>query len=299
MGRKAISPTETCISCCCHSRSLDLFFPTLHLLFCSVHFLSPLPSTGHHSCLRQINMLFAPFANCSLGEFYTSPPLFISLKAFFNVKGMRNECIQRLSVGDCIVVGEPCCRLTFSLIKRQKTILNSKENKAWSLWFYLKTRLCLLVCSTLFSSACLQMVASDGVQQSSPVTVNILVLDANDNTPTFAEVSYSVEVFTDMQPGETVLQVINPAIVLSPPSLSFGVLLWLPALRLRLCRHHTESLTHTRSFMLKANNDNNPEHCVDRRTPGTVPIISSAVMTEESVRMFLSLSSVHRLGRTF
>uniref|UniRef100_A0A8D3BG94 Protocadherin-15 n=1 Tax=Scophthalmus maximus TaxID=52904 RepID=A0A8D3BG94_SCOMX len=51
-----------------------------------------------------------------------------------------------------------------------------------------------------------RMVASDGVQQSIPVTVNILVLDANDNTPTFAEVSYSVEVFTDMQPGETVLQ---------------------------------------------------------------------------------------------
>ncbi|XP_030298236.1 protocadherin-15 isoform X6 [Sparus aurata] len=50
------------------------------------------------------------------------------------------------------------------------------------------------------------MVASDGVQQSSPVTVNILVIDANDNTPTFAEVSYSVEVFTDMQPGETVIQ---------------------------------------------------------------------------------------------
>ncbi|XP_072246982.1 protocadherin-15-like [Leuresthes tenuis] len=50
------------------------------------------------------------------------------------------------------------------------------------------------------------MVASDGVQQSSPVTVNILVIDANDNTPTFAEVSYSVEVFTDMQLGETVLQ---------------------------------------------------------------------------------------------
>lgn len=63
------------------------------------------------------------------------------------------------------------------------------------------------------------MVASDGVQQSSPVTVNILVIDANDNTPTFAEVSYSVEVFTDMQPGETVLQVINPTIALSPFSL--------------------------------------------------------------------------------
>lgn len=86
------------------------------------------------------------------------------------------------------------------------------------------------------------MVASDGVQQSSPVTVNILVIDANDNTPTFAEVSYSVEVFTDMQPGETVLQVINP-IVLSPFSLSFGLLLWHSALRLRLCLRHTESLS--------------------------------------------------------
>ncbi|XP_061645616.1 protocadherin-15-like isoform X3 [Phyllopteryx taeniolatus] len=50
------------------------------------------------------------------------------------------------------------------------------------------------------------MVASDGVQQSGPVTVNILVIDANDNTPTFAQVSYSVDLFTDMQPGETVLQ---------------------------------------------------------------------------------------------
>uniref|UniRef100_A0A8C2ZGN5 Protocadherin-15 n=1 Tax=Cyclopterus lumpus TaxID=8103 RepID=A0A8C2ZGN5_CYCLU len=50
------------------------------------------------------------------------------------------------------------------------------------------------------------MVASDGVQQSIPVTVNILVIDANDNTPMFDEVSYSVEVFTDMQLGETVLQ---------------------------------------------------------------------------------------------
>uniref|UniRef100_A0A672J348 Protocadherin-15 n=1 Tax=Salarias fasciatus TaxID=181472 RepID=A0A672J348_SALFA len=60
--------------------------------------------------------------------------------------------------------------------------------------------------TNIFAHLCLQMVASDGVQQSSPVTVNILVIDANDNTPTFAEVSYSVEVFTDMQPGETVLQ---------------------------------------------------------------------------------------------
>lgn len=74
------------------------------------------------------------------------------------------------------------------------------------------------------------MSASDGVQQSGPVTVNILVVDANDNTPTFGEVSYSVEVFTDMQPGETVLQVINQACPRPPvppffstvhPSLSF------------------------------------------------------------------------------
>uniref|UniRef100_A0A3Q3DXS1 Protocadherin-15 n=1 Tax=Hippocampus comes TaxID=109280 RepID=A0A3Q3DXS1_HIPCM len=50
------------------------------------------------------------------------------------------------------------------------------------------------------------MVASDGVQRSGPVTVNILVVDANDNAPTFAQVSYSVDLFTDMQPGETVLQ---------------------------------------------------------------------------------------------
>ncbi|KAG1936095.1 protocadherin-15 [Pimephales promelas] len=48
--------------------------------------------------------------------------------------------------------------------------------------------------------------ASDGVQESSPVTVNITVIDANDNTPTFPNVSYSVNVYTDMQPGDTVLQ---------------------------------------------------------------------------------------------
>lgn len=91
-----------------------------------------------------------------------------------------------------------------------------------------------------FSCLCLQMVASDGVQQSIPVTVNILVIDANDNTPTFAEVSYSIEVFTDMQPGETVLQVINPAIVLSPllplfwslaPALCFYAFVFVPVVQ--------------------------------------------------------------------
>ncbi|XP_038592050.1 protocadherin-15-like isoform X1 [Micropterus salmoides] len=48
--------------------------------------------------------------------------------------------------------------------------------------------------------------ASDGVQHSIPVTVTITVLDANDNTPTFANVSYNVNLFTDKMPGETVLQ---------------------------------------------------------------------------------------------
>uniref|UniRef100_A0A8C1YVD5 Protocadherin-15 n=1 Tax=Cyprinus carpio TaxID=7962 RepID=A0A8C1YVD5_CYPCA len=52
----------------------------------------------------------------------------------------------------------------------------------------------------------LTLVASDGVQQSRPVTVDILVIDANDNTPTFSQVSYSVEIFTNMLPGETILQ---------------------------------------------------------------------------------------------
>uniref|UniRef100_A0A8C1LAW9 Protocadherin-15 n=1 Tax=Cyprinus carpio TaxID=7962 RepID=A0A8C1LAW9_CYPCA len=54
--------------------------------------------------------------------------------------------------------------------------------------------------------SCLEnLVASDGVQQSRPVMVDILVIDANDNTPTFSQVSYSVEIFTNMLPGETVL----------------------------------------------------------------------------------------------
>ncbi|KAF4085313.1 hypothetical protein AMELA_G00115940 [Ameiurus melas] len=49
------------------------------------------------------------------------------------------------------------------------------------------------------------MMASDGVHQSSPVAVNIMVIDANDNTPTFPNVSYSASVYTDMQAGEVVL----------------------------------------------------------------------------------------------
>lgn len=58
-----------------------------------------------------------------------------------------------------------------------------------------------------FLSFSFQLSASDGVQQSAPVPVTITVLDANDNTPTFSNVSYSVNLFTDMMPGETVLQV--------------------------------------------------------------------------------------------
>uniref|UniRef100_A0A4W6E4J8 Protocadherin-15 n=1 Tax=Lates calcarifer TaxID=8187 RepID=A0A4W6E4J8_LATCA len=45
-----------------------------------------------------------------------------------------------------------------------------------------------------------------GVQQSIPVTVTITVLDANDNTPTFANVSYNVNLFTNMMPGESIIQ---------------------------------------------------------------------------------------------
>ncbi|XP_007470377.1 PREDICTED: protocadherin-15, partial [Lipotes vexillifer] len=48
--------------------------------------------------------------------------------------------------------------------------------------------------------------AFDGVQESEPVTVNIRVMDANDNTPTFPEISYDVYVYTDMNPGDSVIQ---------------------------------------------------------------------------------------------
>ncbi|XP_056351491.1 protocadherin-15 isoform X2 [Oenanthe melanoleuca] len=50
------------------------------------------------------------------------------------------------------------------------------------------------------------MTASDGVQESVPVTVNILVIDANDNTPTFSNISYNVKIYTDMRPGEGVIK---------------------------------------------------------------------------------------------
>ncbi|NXA43465.1 PCD15 protein, partial [Eudromia elegans] len=50
------------------------------------------------------------------------------------------------------------------------------------------------------------MTASDGVQESAPVTVNIVVLDANDNSPTFSNISYNVKIYTDMGPGDGVIK---------------------------------------------------------------------------------------------
>ncbi|XP_057271594.1 LOW QUALITY PROTEIN: protocadherin-15 [Pezoporus wallicus] len=50
------------------------------------------------------------------------------------------------------------------------------------------------------------MTASDGVQESIPVTVNILVIDANDNSPTFSNISYNVKIYTDMRPGEGIIK---------------------------------------------------------------------------------------------
>lgn len=136
------------------------------------------------------------------------------------------------------------------------------------------------------------MVASDGVQQSSPVTVKIVVIDANDNTPTFGEVSYSVQVFTNMQPGETVLQVINPTI--SSPT--FLLFFQSPAPTLRTAPPSLSPITQNFSlkcsFMLYKNNHNNQVHCVDRQTAGTFPIFFppiSAVVTVKSEKMLFYL----------
>ncbi|KAM4702797.1 protocadherin-15 [Rhinophrynus dorsalis] len=52
----------------------------------------------------------------------------------------------------------------------------------------------------------LSMVASDGTQESAPVTVNILVIDANDNSPTFSNISYNVKIYTDMAPGSSIIR---------------------------------------------------------------------------------------------
>lgn len=53
------------------------------------------------------------------------------------------------------------------------------------------------------------MTASDGVQESAPVTFNIVVIDANDNSPTFSNISYNVKIYTDMRPGEGIIKVIS------------------------------------------------------------------------------------------
>uniref|UniRef100_A0A8C5MN76 Protocadherin-15 n=1 Tax=Leptobrachium leishanense TaxID=445787 RepID=A0A8C5MN76_9ANUR len=50
------------------------------------------------------------------------------------------------------------------------------------------------------------IVASDGTQESSPVTVNILVIDANDNTPTFSSMSYNVHIYTDMTSEDSIIK---------------------------------------------------------------------------------------------
>ncbi|XP_068113953.1 protocadherin-15 [Hyperolius riggenbachi] len=49
------------------------------------------------------------------------------------------------------------------------------------------------------------IVASDGTQESSPVNVNIFIIDANDNAPTFSNISYNIKIFTDMLPGESII----------------------------------------------------------------------------------------------
>ncbi|XP_041426132.1 protocadherin-15-like [Xenopus laevis] len=50
------------------------------------------------------------------------------------------------------------------------------------------------------------MIASDGTQESFPVTVDIIVIDANDNTPTFSNISYNVKIYTDVKPGENIIR---------------------------------------------------------------------------------------------
>lgn len=65
-----------------------------------------------------------------------------------------------------------------------------------------------------------KITAFDGVQESEPVFVNIRIMDANDNTPTFPEVSYDVFVYTDMSPGDSVIQVTTYVIRAHTPNSS-------------------------------------------------------------------------------
>ncbi|XP_056385985.1 protocadherin-15 [Hyla sarda] len=50
------------------------------------------------------------------------------------------------------------------------------------------------------------LVASDGTQESYPVNVDIIVIDANDNTPTFSNISYNIKIYTDMTPGDSIIK---------------------------------------------------------------------------------------------
>ncbi|XP_078715933.1 protocadherin-15 isoform X2 [Lampetra fluviatilis] len=52
------------------------------------------------------------------------------------------------------------------------------------------------------------MMASDGVLHSGPANVTILVLDANDNTPVFTSLSYIANAYSNMIPGDPVIQLV-------------------------------------------------------------------------------------------
>ncbi|XP_075921720.1 protocadherin-15 isoform X3 [Petromyzon marinus] len=52
------------------------------------------------------------------------------------------------------------------------------------------------------------MMASDGVLHSGPANVTILVLDANDNTPVFTSLSYIANAYSNMIPGDPVIQLL-------------------------------------------------------------------------------------------
>ena len=84
-----------------------------------------------------------------------------------------------------------------------------------------------------FSTKCTflppKITAFDGVQESKPVIVNIRVMDANDNTPTFPEISYDVYVYTDMSPGDSVIQVTTHVVGYAPISCVRGhhIMHWL------------------------------------------------------------------------
>lgn len=132
---------------------------------------------------------------------------------------------------------------------QDRCCVSSQQTDAWNLFLLFM----------YFPSWCLQMVASDGVQLSGPVTVNILVIDANDNTPTFGRVSYSVEVFTDMRPGETVIQVINQTL-LPPTAFEYFVVCFYASILSPVLSCIKQLATTVQ--------------CIVRQTPGTVTVFS-------------------------